>query len=304
MAQLNENYSNSNSVAVLGTSTHETSKVKVYEHPLFGKVRMYVENGKSWFCGMDIATSLQYSNPSKAIIDHCKPASITIREVGVQTGLKADGTPAIQMKSMKFISEGNIYRLITKSQMPKADDFESWIFDEIVPSVVNTGSYSVQPQVPQSFAEALQLAADQAKQIEAQQKVIEQKEVEKQAIIEETKPAVVFTECVKNSPTNILVRDLAKLITQNGFKIGEYRLYDWLVEKKYLIRHKRWSKSKGKYDNDYTPTQKAAEMFLFFVTENAIMQGGTLSFIKHTCYITGKGQVYFLNKFKELSKAA
>lgn len=159
-------------------------------------------------------------------------------------------------------------------------------------------------QVPQSFAEALQLAANQAKQIEEQQKQIEQKEVEKQAIIEETKPAVVFTECVKNSPTNILVRDLAKLITQNGFKIGECRLYDWLVEKKYLIRHKRWSKSKGKYDNDYTPTQKAAEMFLFFVTENAVMQGGNLAFIKHTCYVTGKGQVYFLNKFKELSKAA
>nr|DAY81262.1 MAG TPA: regulatory protein [Caudoviricetes sp.] len=142
------------------------------------------------------------------------------------------------------------------------------------------------------------------KRLEASEEKIKELEAEKKSIIEETKPAVVFTECVKNSPTNILVRDLAKLITQNGFKIGEYRLYDWLVEKKYLIRHKRWSKSKGKYDNDYTPTQKAAEMFLFFVTENAIMQGGTLSFIKHTCYVTGKGQVYFLNKFKELSKAA
>ena len=87
------------------SSALEMSGIMVYEHPLFGKVRMYVENGKSWFCGMDIATSLQYSNPSKAIIDHCKPASITIREVGVQTGLKADGTPAIQMKSMKFISD-------------------------------------------------------------------------------------------------------------------------------------------------------------------------------------------------------
>lgn len=142
------------------------------------------------------------------------------------------------------------------------------------------------------------------KRLEASEEKIKKLEVEKQAIIEETKPAVVFTECVKNSPTNILVRDLAKLITQNGFKIGECRLYDWLVEKKYLIRHKRWSKSKGKYDNDYTPTQKAAEMFLFFVTENAVMQGGNLAFIKHTCYVTGKGHVYFLNKFKELSKAA
>lgn len=110
-----------------------------------------------------------------------------------------------------------------------------------------------------------------------------------------------FTECVKNASTNILVRDLAKLITQNGYTIGEYRLYDWLVENKYLIRHKRWSRSKNKYLFDYTPTQRAAEMKLFFVTENAIMQGGNPTFIKHTCCVTGKGQVYFLNKFKSLA---
>ena len=130
---------------------------------------------------------------------------------------------------------------------------------------------------------------------------VQKKEEEKQAIIEETKPAVVFTECVKNASTNILIRDLAKLITQNGYTIGEYRLYDWLVENKYLIRHKRWSRSKNKYLFDYTPTQRAAEMKLFFVTENAIMQGGNPTFIKHTCCVTGKGQVYFLNKFKSLA---
>lgn len=71
------------------SSALEMSGIMVYEHPLFGKVRMYVENGKSWFCGMDIATSLQYSNPSKAIIDHCKPASITIREVGGTNWIKS-----------------------------------------------------------------------------------------------------------------------------------------------------------------------------------------------------------------------
>ena len=130
---------------------------------------------------------------------------------------------------------------------------------------------------------------------------VQKKEEEKQAIIEETKPAVVFTECVKNASTNILIRDLAKLITQNGYTIGEYRLYDWLVENKYLIRHKRWSRSKNKYLFDYTPTQRAAEMKLFFVTENAIMQGGNPTFVKHTCCVTGKGQVYFLNKFKSLA---
>lgn len=149
------------------SSALEMSEIMVYEYPLFGKVRMYVENGKSWFCATDIATSLQYANPRKAIIDHCKSQGVTLRDTPTNSGIQ----------QMKFISEGNIYRLITKSQMPKADEFESWIFDEIVPSVVNTGSYSLHSQynVPQSFGEALMLAAQQQMKIEEQQKQIEQK---------------------------------------------------------------------------------------------------------------------------------
>ena len=75
---------------------------------------------------------------------------------------------------MRFISEGNIYRLIAKSQLPKAEDFESWIFDDLVPTVINTGSYSL--QIPQSFSEALMLAAQQQMQIEEQQKQLVQKD--------------------------------------------------------------------------------------------------------------------------------
>lgn len=145
-----------------------TSEVKAYEHPLFGKVRMFVENGKSWFCATDIATSLQYANPRDAIVRHCKSQGVVIHDTPTNSGTQ----------QMKFISEGNIYRLTAKSQMPKADEFESWIFDEIVPSVVNTGSYSVQPQTPQTYLEALkalvsseeekQRLAQENKQLEAQ----------------------------------------------------------------------------------------------------------------------------------------
>jgi prophage antirepressor-like protein len=148
--------------------------------------------GRSFFCILICERKKQYLSLWKRVKMHAtlimtkghttyliKPRACCglVSVAGVQTGLKADGTPAIQMKSMKFISEGNIYRLITKSQMPKADEFESWIFDEIVPSVVNTGSYSLHSQynVPQSFGEALMLAAQQQMKIEEQQKQIEQK---------------------------------------------------------------------------------------------------------------------------------
>lgn len=132
---------------------------------------------------------------------------------------------------------------------------------------------------------------------------VQKKEQEKQSIIEETKPAVVFKECFTSSSTNILIGDLAKLITQNGYKIGEIRLYEWMVENKFLIRRQRYSRSKNKYINDYMPTQRAAEMGLFFVKERPIVSGENPIFIKHTCYVTGKGQVYFLNKFKSLMAA-
>lgn len=285
MAQLNGNYLNGKSVAILGTSAHETSEIMAYEHPLFGKVRMFVENGKSWFCATDIATSLQYANPRKAIIDHCKSQGVTIRDTPTNSGIQ----------QMKFISEGNIYRLTAKSQMPKADEFESWIFDDVVPSVINTGSYSLQPQLPNfnNPAESARAWADQYEKNQMLSLEVKKKEEEKQAIIEETKPAVIFKDCVTGAATNILVGDLAKLITQNGYNIGEIRLYDWMVENKYLIRKQRYSKSKDKYINDYMPTQRAAEMGLFFVKERPILSGDSPIFIKHTCYVTGKGQVYF-----------
>lgn len=148
---------------------------------------------------------------------------------------------------------------------------------------IRTGGF----QVPSSFREALLLAANLQGQVEESQK-----------LIEEMKPKTVFADAVTGSNTNILIRDLAKYITQNGFVIGEENLYNWLVGKKYLIRNRRWSKTKQRWMNDYMPTQSAAEMKVFYVTEQAISVGDS-TFIKHTVKITGKGQIFFLNKFMQ-----
>ena len=132
----NEIYLNGNNSTVQIASAHAMSKIMVYEHPLLGKVRIFTENGKTWFNGTDIAISLKYENPQKAIRDHCKDHGITIRSGVIKTGMKKNGTAYNQIGNMKFISEGNIYRLIVKSHMPKADEFESWVFDDVVPSVI------------------------------------------------------------------------------------------------------------------------------------------------------------------------
>jgi len=297
MAQLNGNYLNSTNIAVLGASAHETSEIQIFNHPKFGRIRTAtLEDGTVALCLSDIAKALGYSNPAKAVIDHCKK------------GVTVLGTPTVNqygttvMQSMKYGVEGCMNKLIMKSQLPDAEEFQDWVCYDVLPSIRKTGSYSLQPQLPNfnNPAESARAWADQYEKSQMLSLEVKKKEEEKQAIIEETKPAVVFAECVKSAPTNILVRDLAKLITQNGYKIGEIRLYDWMVENKYLICKKRWSKSQQKDVNDYMPTQRASEMGLFFVSERTITNCGNPTFIKHTCYVTGKGQVYFLNKFKAL----
>ena len=196
---------------VVTSNVNHTSEIKAYNHPLFGNVRMFVDNGKPWFCATDIASSLGYVKPQDAIAKHCKSAGVAFRGVGVQTGLKGDGTPAMQTVNIKLISEGNIYRLIAKSQLPKAEEFESWIFDDLVPTVINTGSYSL--QVPQSFSEALMLAAQQQMRIEEQQKQLVQKDeviADKDAQIVELEKESEYTRVILQSKSTVLVTQIAQ----------------------------------------------------------------------------------------------
>lgn len=280
MRHLNENYSNSNSVAVLSTSTHETSKVKVYEHPLFGKVRMFVQDGKTWFCGTDIATSLGYSNTRKAILDHCKSQGVTIRDTPTNSGVQ----------QMKFISEGNVYRLTAKSQMPKADDFESWIFDEIVPSVVNTGSYSVQPQTPQTYLEALKalVSSEEEKQRLAQEK---QQLEEKNAKLQ---PKADFADCIMQASTCISVAEMANILKQNGlFHKGQNALYGYLRYNGYLLQ-------RGIRRN--LPSQKAIDKGVMRIAERPYITDGQVGFNRITV-ITPYGQKFFLQLFRSIKES-
>lgn len=227
MSQLNENYSNSNSVAVLSTSAHETSEIMVYEHPLFGKVRMFVENGKSWFCATDIANSLLYANPRDAIARHCKSHGVVIHDVTDSMG---------RTQQMKFISEGNIYRLTAKSQMPKADEFESWIFDDVVPSVINTGSYSLQPQLPNfnNPAEAARAWADQyeknqtlALEVQQQQEIIELQQKE----LTQSAPKVEYCDKVLSSKGYLTINMIAACLGISDIKLNKF-LCQWGIQYK------------------------------------------------------------------------
>ena len=106
--------------------------IKIFEHEKFGKLEIYVdENKKEWFPATEIAEILGYKNPRKAILDHCKTKGVTNRDSLTNGG----------KQSIKYIDEGNLYRLISKSKLKEAEKFETWVFDEVLPMIRKTGMY-------------------------------------------------------------------------------------------------------------------------------------------------------------------
>lgn len=122
------------------------NEMQIFENQEFGKIRTIEEGEVIWFCGKDVAAALGYSNTRDALVQHCKDPWVAIYDVGVQTGVKADGTPAMQQVQMKFIGEPNLYRLITHSKLPSAERFERWVFEEVLPSIRKTGRYEIGTQ--------------------------------------------------------------------------------------------------------------------------------------------------------------
>lgn len=119
------------------------NSLQIFNSEEFGEIRTIEIDGKPYFVGTDVAKALGYSNPRKAILDHCK--GVTKRDTPTSSGVQ----------SMSYINEGDLYRLIMKSKLPSAEKFESWVMDEVLPAIRKTGSY----QKPMTVAEQIQLLA-------------------------------------------------------------------------------------------------------------------------------------------------
>lgn len=255
--------------------------LQLFNNPKFGEIRVAEIDGKIHFVGSDVAKSLGYKNPNKAINDHCK--GVTKRYIGVQTGIKSDGTPATQNVEMNVIPEGDIYRLAAKSELPGAEEFESWIFDEVLPTIRKHGMYANDTTIEKLISDPdfaiqalLNLKQERQKRVEAE---------EKNKILQ---PKALFADAVSTSDRCCLVSELAKVLKQNGIDIGQNRLFGWLRNNGYLC-------SKGEYYNQ--PTQKAMEMGLFELKKTTINKPDGSILVSTTTKVTGKGQVYFVNKF-------
>lgn len=112
------------------------TELKIFEHPKFGKIRTITEDGKLMFCGSDTAKALEYAKPQNAIAVHCKGA--------LKRSILTNGG----VQEMLFIPEGDLCRLAASSKLPGASEFEHWIFDEVIPTVLRTGTYTMPGAVP------------------------------------------------------------------------------------------------------------------------------------------------------------
>lgn len=237
------------------------------------EVRTMIVNDEPFFVANDVAKTLGYTNPSKATNDHCKKGF---------TGWGNDSLGRPQQ--FKLIPESDVYRLVFRSKLPEAEKFENWVTSEVLPSIRKHGGYLT----PEKIEEAL-LNPDTLIQLATTLKEERSKRLIAEQKVTAMAPKALFADAVAASHTSILVGDLAKLLSQNGIKIGGNRLFVWLRENGFLIKRK---------GTDYNmPTQRSAEMKLFEVKETTINNPDGSIRISRTPKVTGKGQQYFINKF-------
>lgn len=182
-----------------------------------------------------------------------------------------------------FVTEDGLYELLMQSRKPIAKAFKKEV-KKILKDIRTTGGYIV-GQENLSDDELLERAV-----MVAQRKIKERdKEIAYQREqIAEMQPKAVFADAVSSSSNSILVRDMAKLLKQNGVDIGEKRLFEYLRNNGYLIKRP---------GADYnSPTQKSMELGLFEIKETVVAHTNDTR-IHKTSKITGKGQRYFVNKF-------
>lgn len=259
------------------------SDIQIFKNEAFGEVRVTEVDGRPMFVASDIAKALGYANPAEAVATHCKSGDIANCYIAHSNGV--GGT------NMQCISESNVYRLVMRSKLPAAEQFQDWVCEEILPSIRRSGGYiaTKEDDTPELImARALVVAKET---IERAQNRIRSLEAENAA----NAPKALFADAVATSDRSCLVAELAKILQQNGVKIGQNRLFQWLRDKGYLG-------TKGDYYNQ--PTQRAMEMGLFEIRKTTITKPDGVVMVTATTKVTGKGQIYFVNKFLNAQGAA
>ena len=183
------------------------NELKIFKNEEFGSVRTTEIDGKTYFVANDVAKALGYASPKDAVSRHCKGATI-------QRYLTEGGE-----QDMKVIPEGDIYRLVIKSQLPNADRFERWVFDEVIPSIRENGAYMTRETLdkaltsPDFLIELATKLKEKQKQIdELNGRVIEQDKriMIQDSVINEMQPKVSYYDMILDNKSTVLVTQIAQ----------------------------------------------------------------------------------------------
>lgn len=255
------------------------SDIKIFDNPEFGEIRTIDRDGEPWMVGVDVAKALGYATPRNAIASHVDEED--------KTSALIRGTGSNYKSMAILINESGLYSLVLFSKLPTAKKFKRWVTNEVLPSIRKSGGY-IAGQESMSDSELMAKALLVAKrQIDA-----------KTAQIEEMTPKAVFADAVAASKTSILIGELAKILRQNGVEdMGQQRLFEWMRNNGFLIRRKATDRN--------MPTQRAIEQGLMEVKETTICHSDGHTSISKTPKVTGKGQVYFVNRLagKQIGEA-
>ena len=245
-------------------------ELQIFNSEEFGEIRTVSINDEPWFVASDICRALDIQNVTQAVqkLDDDERSMFNIGRQG----------------NANCVNEYGLYSLVLASRKPEAKKFKRWITHEVIPSIRKHGGYIAGQESmtdDQLLAKAL---------LVAQSKIAERDQIiaKKQERIEQMKPKALFADAVSASKHSILVGDLAKLICQNGYLIGQKRLFQWMRENGYLM-------TQGSSYN--RPKQRYVEQGLFEIKESTINNPDGSVRITITPKVTGKGQVYFVNKF-------
>lgn len=256
------------------------NEIKIFENAEFGKVRVAELNGNTGLVAADVTKILGYNNGPDAIAKHVDPEDRGIAKCDTLGGLQ----------NVTVINESGFYSLVLGSKMPEAKKFKRWVTSEVLPAIRKDGAYVAtngDETEEELMARALVAAKAAIQRKEERIKALAEQNSKQAQLIEQQKPAVNFTNAVSNSDTLILIHDMAKILKQHGYNTGGLRFFETLRRDGYLTLGN-------------APTQRSMELGIMRVVENTVTTPTNTKIVK-TTKITGKGQVYFLNKYCKMS---
>lgn len=259
--------------------------IQIFCNPQFGEIRTTLTaDNKPMFCLADVCKALELTNPAMV--------KSRLSAKGISN---ADTPTAGGVQSMIYINEANLYKCIFQSRKPEAEKFQDWVYEEVLPAIRKHGAYMTPAAIEQAITNpdfiiqlATSLKEERIKRLNAEA----ESEAQKQKI-EADAPKVLFAEAVAESPSACLVSELAKILTQNGYQIGQNRLFKKLRDEGYLGRY-------GQYRN--IPQQKYVEQGLFSIKKETWTSPSGTKYAASTTIVTGKGQLFFVEKFLNKSK--